>query len=95
MADAAVIKLDTERWEKVADLARWLLTHADEYDCAIVSIWNRSDGEKGTKNAEILTVACPQMPIPEALGILEVAKSVYIDTFWGRQDHKASGGRPS
>lgn len=62
----SVIKFHTARWESVADLARWLLTHADEFDTAIVTA-REPDGM-------VSTFVCPTIKTSEALGILEVGK---------------------
>lgn len=73
----SVRKLDLDRWESVEDLARWLLTHADEYEWAtlVVKQRHRDDGAP----AELETFTMPQTPIIEILGGLELAKRAYGD----------------
>jgi len=78
-----VRKFDTTRWESVADLARWLLTHADEYTEAVLILRDRD------KHPDDLEAACgswtvPRMPIGRVLGMLELAKIIYAERACGR-----------
>lgn len=72
---AQVRKLDTGRWESVHDLARWLLTHADEYEWATVVVCERRPADGAPGNLETLTA--PDRSILEVLGGLELAKRLY------------------
>jgi hypothetical protein len=72
-----VTKLPVERWESVADLARWLLTHADEYEVAIVCARTRRRKAGDTENV-IRTFTCPPVPVVKAVGILHVCAHYYL-----------------
>lgn len=73
-----VRKLDAHRWDSVADLARWLLTHADEYEVATLILRNRRR-RPGDPPGELTTHTCPPHPIVEVVGSLEMAKRIYVD----------------
>jgi hypothetical protein len=95
MAGASVAKLDTNRWESVADLARWLLTHADEYVEAIVIVRQREIDHPDDSEPPIQTYSCPKMPIGRALGMLELAKIIYAEHACGRNLVEETEGNAS
>ena len=74
----ALSKLDTNRWESVADLARWLLTHADEYEVAVIVLADKERRRGEDPPSDVSTHCCPSSPVSHVLGMLELAKYIYI-----------------
>lgn len=75
-------KLEPNRWESVGDLARWLLTHEDEFEFAVICA-NRTDGTMDT-------FACPKAPVIKVLGLIELAKSCFLEASMSHDDEKPS-----
>ncbi len=71
-----VVKMGTRNWDTVADLARWLLTHHDEFEFGVICL-----REKPPHEGVPQTVAycCPARPLHEAVGVLEMGKQDILD----------------
>lgn len=70
---AEVKKLDPNRWDTVADLARWLLTHQDEYSVAMVVLQEKKE------DGAVLCRWAPPLTTINGLGLLEMAKDMWLE----------------